>query len=131
MAFAKTTWPIVRRSRLIVLMTVGGYLILAPNPGFWFRIPLGIYTCGSAVLWLAFDRRFANGGRLAGFSMARGYRIACAAYIVAGACTLIGAFASLPVAFAWIITPFVLTWTSMWVWMLRESSRPGYWQPHS
>ena len=130
MTFVDAMWTVLRRFRLIVMMTLGGYLILAPNPGFWLRIPLGIYTCGSAVFWLAFDPRFANGRRLAGFSMVHGYRIACAVYVLAGACTLFGAFTSLPLAFAWIITPFVLTWTSMWIWLLRETRGPD-WQRYS
>jgi hypothetical protein len=42
-------------------------------------------------------------------------------YIAAAGCVLIGAFTSLSTAFAWMITPFLLMWISLWVWSLWRS----------
>jgi hypothetical protein len=123
-------WTTVRRLTTILPLAAAALTLFAPGSGSWFFTALGIYCCGIVVRRLAFDPRLAGGRKVAGFSMVRGYGIMCGIYIIAGGCTLIGAFTSLPAAFAWILTPFILTWTSMWVWLLRKS-RGAEWQHHS
>ncbi len=123
----KTMWAVLRRLFAILLLVVGLSLIFAPGPGFWLRASLGIFTCGSAVRWFAFDRRLVGGRQILGFSLVRGWRLMCVAYIAAGGCAMIGAFTSLETAFAWILTPFLVGWISFWVWVLRRYGGAQCW----
>ena len=105
----------------VMQIVVGVFVMLAPGPRRWLWASLAIFCWGSAARWLAFDAKLSGGRKILGFSMVRGWKFMCIGYIASGGCALIGAFTSTPIVFAWIVTPFVVTWMLMWIYALRQT----------
>lgn len=108
-----------RMIAMMQLFVAGAWLVLGPGWHSWLTAALGLYAVGFAVHAVTFDTHFFSSHSRA--RVVLGFRMMCVAYIGAAGCVLIGAFTSLPTAFAWIITPFLMVWISLWVWSLRQS----------
>jgi hypothetical protein len=109
-------------SRIIAMMQLfvtGTWLVLGPGRHSWLTAALALYSVGFAVRAVTFDTPFFSS--VARARVILGFRVMCVAYLGAAGCVLIGAFTSLPTAFAWIITPFLMVWISLWIWSLRRS----------
>lgn len=107
------------------LQLAGGVFLLAYTSQGWLWASGGLFLCGSGVRYWAFDPLFENGQRVLRFSLARGFRLMCIAYIAAGICAIVGLF-RLNVPFAAFVSPFLLVWVGLWVSALRVVCRDGF-----